>query len=224
MDKTALLTRYHAVQEAIEQAAQQAGRDAQSIRLLAVSKGHDAAAIRALLEADHRHFAENRVQEAQEKFTLLKEEYPDLELHLIGPLQTNKTREAVALFDVIHTIDRPNLAEKLQTEIARQSRALSCLIQVNIGEEPQKAGVSPQQTDELIRYCKEDTALPIKGLMCIPPHGALPTPYFALLNSIAKRHGLPELSMGMSEDYETAIRCGATMVRVGTAIFGARET
>jgi hypothetical protein len=193
-------------------------------RLVAVSKTHGPAMIEVALDAGQRVFGENRVQEAMAKWPALKEAYPDVVLHLIGPLQTNKVPEAVALFDVIETVDREKLARKLAAEMDKTGRRLPCFIQVNTGEEPQKAGVHPVEADAFIARCRDDFKLPVEGLMCIPPVDDDPAPHFALLAAIAKRNGLENLSMGMSGDYEIAIAMGATHVRVGTAIFGARET
>ena len=190
--------------------------------LVAVSKTHPAASVREALAAGHRVFGENRVQEAQAKYPALREAFPDLALHLIGPLQTNKVRDAVALFDVIESVDRPRLAEALAREMERSGRRLPCLIEVNTGEEPQKSGVMPAAADDFIVECRDRLGLPIVGLMCVPPLDEEPAPHFALLREIARRTGLELLSMGMSADFETAIRFGATHVRVGTAIFGAR--
>jgi pyridoxal phosphate enzyme (YggS family) len=167
-------------------------------------------------------FGENRVQEAQAKWPALKEQFPDTALHLIGPLQTNKVKQAVALFDVIETLDRPRLARSLAKEFERSGRRLSCFIQVNTGAEPQKAGILPEEADAFIAACIDEFALPIAGLMCIPPAADEPSLHFALLREIAGRHALGGLSMGMSADYEIAIAFGATHIRVGTAIFGAR--
>lgn len=167
-------------------------------------------------------FGESRVQEASSKWPALRDEFPDAELHLIGPLQTNKVRDALQLFDVIHTLDRPRLADALKAELDRRGRAPTLFIQVNTGEEPQKAGVPPLETASFIRYCREELELPVKGLMCIPPVDQPPAPHFALLQTLARKHDLPLLSMGMSDDFETAIKFGATHVRIGTAIFGAR--
>jgi len=211
-----------ALRRRIAEAARQAGRDPASVGLVAVSKTHPAAAIEAALAAGQRVFGENRVQEAAAKYTALKPAHPDLRLHLIGPLQTNKVKEAVALFDVIETVDRPRLAEALEREMSRQGRRRDCLVQVNTGQEPQKAGVGPGEADAFIEACRARWNLPIRGLMCIPPEREEPAPHFALLREIARRHGLVELSMGMSADFETAIRFGATLVRIGTAIFGHR--
>ena len=213
-----------AVRERIAAAARQATRDPASVSLVAVGKTQPAAAVREACLAGHRLFGENRVQEAQAKYPAVREAYPDLLLHLIGPLQTNKVRDAVALFDAIETVDRPHLAQALAREFDRSGRRRTCFIEVNTGEEPQKAGVLPAEADEFVALCRDRLLLPIAGLMCIPPLDEEPAPYFALLREIARRNGLECLSMGMSADYETAIRFGATHVRVGTAIFGARET
>jgi pyridoxal phosphate enzyme (YggS family) len=199
-------------------------RTADSVTLVAVAKTHPAAAVEAALAAGQTVFGENRVQEAQQKYPELRRRHPDLRLHLIGPLQTNKVKDAVALFDVIQTVDREKLARALAAEMARQGRRLQLFVQVNIGEEPQKAGIPPREADAFIRLCRDELGLAIAGLMCIPPADRPPAPYFALLREIAARNNLAELSMGMSGDYETAIRLGATLVRVGTAIFGTRET
>jgi len=190
--------------------------------LVAVTKTHPAERIVPALECGHRVFGENRVQEAARKWPPLRERYPDIELHLIGPLQTNKVAEAIALFDAIQTLDRPKLAHAIAGEIARTGRAPKLFIQVNTGEEPQKSGVVPADAPSLIALCR-DLRLPVCGLMCIPPFDKPPAPHFALLREIARAHDLALLSMGMSADFETAIRYGATHVRVGTAVFGARE-
>lgn len=211
------------VRNRIVAAAREAGRPVEAINLVAVSKTQPEAAVRAALAAGHRVFGENRVQEALAKFPALRDEYPDLELHLIGPLQTNKARDAVAHFDVIETLDRPHLADALAREMAKSGRPLPCFIEVNTGEEAQKAGVLPAAADDFIRDCRERLGLRVEGLMCIPPADEEPALHFALLREIARRNGLDKLSMGMSADYETAIRFGATHVRVGTAIFGARQ-
>jgi pyridoxal phosphate enzyme (YggS family) len=212
-----------AVRSRIEGAARAAGRAADAVTLVAVSKTHSAEAVRAALRAGQRVFGENRVQEALAKFPALRREFPELTLHLIGPLQTNKVKDAVAHCDVIETVDRPRLAEALAREMARSGRRLPCLVEVNIGEEPQKAGVLPAAADDFIRDCRDRLGLPIVGLMCIPPEHEEPALYFALLREIARRNRLGHLSMGMSADFETAVRFGATHVRVGTAIFGARR-
>jgi len=211
------------VRARIEASARAAGRTPDAVTLVAVSKTNPASAVRAALGAGQRVFGENRVQEALEKFPALRSEFSDLALHLIGPLQTNKVREAVTHFDVIETVDRTRLAEALAREMEHVGRRPSCLIEVNTGEEPQKAGIYPAAADEFIVDCLDRLGLPILGLMCVPPHGEEPSPHFALLREIARRHKLPTLSMGMSADFETAIRFGATHVRVGTAIFGARQ-
>jgi pyridoxal phosphate enzyme (YggS family) len=212
-----------AVRGRIAAAAEAAGRPPDSVSLVAVSKTHPEAAVRAALSAGQRVFGENRVQEALAKFPQLRQEFPDLVLHLIGPLQTNKVRDAVAHCDVIETVDRPRLAEALAREIERSGRDVPCYIEVNTGEEPQKAGVFPSAADAFIRDCRDRLGLRIEGLMCIPPEDEEPALHFALLREIARRNGLSVLSMGMSADFETAIRFGATHVRVGTAIFGSRR-
>jgi PLP dependent protein len=214
--------RLAAVKDRIAAAARAAGRDPLAVTLVAVSKTHDAAAVSTAIGAGQRVFGENRVQEAQGKYPALRAAHPDLVLHLIGPLQSNKAKDAVALFDVIESVDRTKLAEALAREIERTGRRLRCFIQINTGEEPQKAGVLPAEADAFIKDCRERWRLPVQGLMCIPPFDQEPSPHFALLREIARRHDLPELSMGMSADYEIAIRLGATHVRVGTAIFGER--
>lgn len=211
-----------AVRERIAAAAEAAGRAPASVSLVAVSKTQPAEAVRAALAAGHRSFGENRVQEAESKYPALRREFPGLALHLIGPLQTNKVRDAVALFDVIESVDRLRLAEALAKEMERSGRRPPCLVEVNTGEEPQKAGIAPAEADAFIRDCLERLELPVAGLMCVPPLDEEPAPHFALLREIARRTGLDLLSMGMSADFETAIRFGATHVRVGTAIFGAR--
>jgi len=210
-----------AVRARIADAARGAGRDPASVTLVAVSKTFGADAVQAALDAGQRVFGENRVQEAAAKFPQLKARYPDLELHLIGPLQTNKAREAVALFDVIESVDREKLARELAKEMARAGRRPRLYVQVNIGEEPQKAGVAPGELDALLAACR-GLGLAIEGLMCIPPADQPPAPFFARLRELAARHALPVASMGMSGDYAEAIAEGATHVRVGSAIFGVR--
>lgn len=212
------------VRAKIAAAAQDAGRNPADITLVAVSKTHGADRVRELLGVGQRVFGENRVQEACDKFPALKAEYPDLELHLIGPLQTNKVREAVALFDVIQSVDREKLAATLAKEMIRAGKRPQCFIQVNTGEEPQKAGILPADLDAFVAACRDTYALPVAGLMCIPPVEEEPALHFALLAKMAARHGLGKLSMGMSADYETAVRLGATHVRVGSALFGQRQT
>jgi hypothetical protein len=207
----------------IEAAARAAGRPEGAVTLVAVSKTHPIEAVRVALRAGQRIFGENRVQEALGKFPALRREFPDLVLHLIGPLQTNKVKDAVAHGDVIETVDRPHFAAALAREMDKSGRRLPCFIEINIGEEPQKAGVLPAAADGFIRDCRDRLRLPIEGLMCIPPEDEEPAPFFALLREIARRNGVDKLSMGMSADFETAIRFGATHVRVGTAIFGARR-
>jgi PLP dependent protein len=211
-----------AVRDRIGGAAREASRAPESVSLVAVSKTHPAAIVREALLAGHRIYGENRVQEAQAKYPELREEFPDLALHLIGPLQTNKVRDALALFDVIESVDRPRLAQVLAKEMDHTGRRPPCLIEVNTGEEPQKAGVMPAEADAFILECRDRLELPIVGLMCVPPLDEEPAPHFALLREIARRNDLRVLSMGMSADFEKAIRFGATHVRVGTAIFGAR--
>jgi len=206
----------------IAAAARTAGRDPAEIMLVAVSKTHDAAAIRPALEAGQRIFGENRVQEAAAKWPGLKAAFPGIRLHLIGPLQTNKVREAVALFDVVETVDRPKLARALAEESRRTGRRPACLIQVNTGREPQKAGIDPDQADALIALARDTYDLDVRGVMCIPPADEDPAPHFRLLAGIATRNRLPVVSMGMSGDFEQAIADGATHVRVGSAIFGSR--
>ena len=207
----------------IEAARKAAIAPAPETRLIAVSKTHGMEVIRPVLDAGQRIFGENRVQEAKAKWPPLRAEFPDLELHLIGPLQSNKVREAVALFDVIHSLDRPKLAHALKQEMVREARAPKLFIQVNTGEEPQKAGIAPKDTPDFIALCRDELALPVIGLMCIPPADEAPAPHFALLAKLARENGLTALSMGMSADFEIAIRFGATHVRVGSAIFGARD-
>jgi pyridoxal phosphate enzyme (YggS family) len=211
------------VQESIRRAASDHGRDPSGITLVAVSKTFPAEEIEPVLAAGQRVFGENYVQEAKAKWPRLRERFPDAELHMIGPLQSNKAREAVELFDAIHTLDRPSLAEALAKEIARSARKPRLLVQVNTGEEPQKGGVIPTEIDAFLEACHSRYGLQIEGLMCIPPAEDPPSPHFALLNTIARRHGLPMLSMGMSADFDAAIQLGATHVRVGSAIFGARS-
>jgi pyridoxal phosphate enzyme (YggS family) len=195
---------------------------ASEVRLIAVSKGHGPERILPVLEAGHRHFGENRVQEAKAKWSLLRGAFPDLTLHLIGPLQTNKVRDAVELFDAIHSLDRPKLAEALKAEMTRSGKSVPLFVQVNTGEEPQKAGIAPKDTVGFARHCTDALALPVVGLMCIPPIDEEPALHFALLQKLARECTLSFLSMGMSDDYGTAIRFGATHLRVGTAIFGQR--
>jgi pyridoxal phosphate enzyme (YggS family) len=210
------------VRAAIAAAEAEAKRPAGSATLIAVSKTFEADAIRPVLEAGQRHFGENRVQEALGKWPALKAEFPDVRLHLIGPLQSNKAKEAVALFDAIHSIDRPKIAKAIAEEMARQGRTLELYVQVNTGEEPQKAGIMPRDAKAFVAMCRDDMKLEISGLMCIPPVEEEPAVHFAFLEKLARDCGLKGLSMGMSGDFETAIAFGATHVRVGSAIFGGR--
>ncbi|NWG53566.1 MAG: YggS family pyridoxal phosphate-dependent enzyme [Hydrogenophilaceae bacterium] len=211
-----------ALLERIAAAARKAGRDPGAIALVAVSKQQPDDRVDAVLSTGQRLFGENRVQEAKARWRARRELYPDLRLRLIGPLQTNKAADAVAFFDAIDSLDREKLARALADAAQKQGRCPEILIQVNTGEEPQKAGVPPSDADAFIRAARETYALPIKGLMCIPPVEEEPAMHFALLAKIAARNGLSQLSMGMSDDYETAIRFGATQVRVGSALFGPR--
>ncbi|WP_282604779.1 YggS family pyridoxal phosphate-dependent enzyme [Pelagibius sp. Alg239-R121] len=210
------------VRQQIAAAADKAGRREEEISLVAVSKTHAAEQIEAALEAGQRVFGENRVQEAQSKFPALKTSWPGLELHLIGPLQTNKVKEAVGLFDVIQTLDRPKLAQALAREMQRSGSRPDCFIQVNTGEETQKSGIAPADIEAFLNLTRDDLGLPVVGLMCIPPIDENPALHFAFLNELARRSRLAQLSMGMSADYEQAVRLGATAVRVGSAIFGSR--
>ena len=211
-----------AVRTTIEAAAREAGRDPSSITLVAVGKAQPVERLAAALAAGQRVFGENYVQEAAGRWPGLRDRWPDVEVHLIGALQTNKAKEAVALFDVIQTVDRPKLAATLAKEMARQGRKLPVFIQVNTGEEPQKAGVWPAETDAFIELCRTEHGLEVRGLMAIPPADEDIALHTAFLGQIAKRNGLAGLSIGMSDDYADAVRFGATHVRVGSAIFGAR--
>src|SRR3954454_716935 len=211
-----------AVKQEIERACREASRDPATVALVAVSKTFAADAIQPIIAAGQRVFGENRVQEAKGKWPALLERTPGLELHMIGPLQSNKAREAVALFDAIHSVDRPSLCEALAKEIARQDQRPTLFVEVNTGGEPQKAGVLPEAADEFLKACRERHGLAISGLMCIPPASEPAAPHFALTAKIAARNGLTLLSMGMSADFATAIAFGATHIRVGTAIFGDR--
>ena len=212
------------VRDRIAAAREGAVSPAPETQLIAVAKNHPAERIVPVLEAGHRLFGENRVQEAKAKWPELRTRFAGIELHLIGPLQTNKVREALDLFDAIHSLDRLRLAEALKAELERRTtdRPLALFVEVNTGEEPQKAGIAPKDTEAFVRRCRDDMGLPVKGLMCIPPHGEDPRPHFTWLADRAAKHGLPTVSMGMSADFELAIACGATWVRVGSAIFGAR--
>lgn len=210
------------MEAAIIRACLAARRPRDSVTLVAVSKTFDAAAIEAVIAAGQRAFGENRVQEAKAKWPDLRLRHPHTELHLIGPLQSNKTREAIALFDAVHSVDRDSLCEALAKEIPRQNRHPTLFVQINTGQEPQKAGIVPDEADAFIARCRNHFGLAIAGLMCIPPVDEAPAPHFALTAKIAARNGLGLLSMGMSADFETAIALGATHVRVGSAIFGRR--
>lgn len=213
-----------AVNSSIAAAIDDYDRPEGAVQLIAVSKVQPIERVRAAVIAGHRLFGENRVQEALARWQPIRQEFDDIAVHLIGPLQTNKARDAVGFFDAIHTLDRPRLAAALAREMDRQDRRPDCYIEVNTGAEPQKAGVRASEADDFIRQCRVDYALPIVGLMCIPPADEAPALHFALLREIARRNGLTNLSMGMSGDYQTAIAFDATLVRVGTAVFGARET
>jgi pyridoxal phosphate enzyme (YggS family) len=226
-ESSAVITRAHsgtldAVEREIAAACAQGGRDRASVTLIAVSKTFDADAIVPIVESGQRVFGENRVQEAKAKWPGLMSAYPGLTLHLIGPLQSNKAKEAVALFDAIHSVDRPSICQALAKEINSQGRHPELFVQLNTGEEPQKAGVAPAEADGFIAACRETYGLAISGLMCIPPVNEAPAPHFALTAKIAARNGLKKLSMGMSADFAVAIQFGATHIRVGSAIFGHR--
>jgi PLP dependent protein len=210
------------IKNEIAASAKAANRDVESVQLVAVSKTFDAEAIRPVIAAGQRIFGENRVQEAERKWPPLRAEHPDVKLHLIGPLQSNKAKEAVAFFDAIHTIDREKIAHAVAAEMSKQGRALELFVQVNTGEEPQKAGVMPRETAAFVALCRDELKLPISGLMCIPPVDEEPAVHFAFLAKLARELGLSGLSMGMSSDFEAAVAFGATYVRVGSAIFGTR--
>jgi hypothetical protein len=211
-----------AVKQEIERACREAKRDPASVTLIAVAKTFGPEAIAPIIAAGQKAFGENRVQEAKTKWPALKAKHPDLELHMIGPLQSNKAKEAIALFDAIHSVDRPSLCEALAKEIAKAGRRPLLFVEINTGAEPQKAGVLPQDADGFLARCREVYGLTIDGLMCIPPFNEAPAPHFALTAKLTARNGLKLLSMGMSADYPVAIAMGATHVRVGTAIFGER--
>ena len=210
------------IQKKIKEAAKYSGRHFEDVTLIAVSKQQPEDRIEAALGSGIRIFGENRVQEAQMRWQARRPLYPDLHLHLIGPLQSNKAGDAVALFDVLHTIDRPKIATALKIEMNKQNRELPCFIQVNTGEEPQKAGIAPTEVGDFLAYCRTDVRLNICGLMCIPPIDEEAAMHFALLKSLTERFALPQLSMGMSGDFEEAISFGATHIRVGSALFGSR--
>ena len=219
---TSAVEQLHAVKAKIAGAEREAKREPGAVTLVAVSKTFAAEDIRPVIKAGQRVFGENRVQEAQAKWPALREASPGLELHLIGPLQSNKAKEAVALFDVIETVDREKIAAELAKEMTRQGRTLKLYVQVNTGSEPQKAGIEPREAVAFVKRCRDGYGLAIEGLMCIPPADENPGPHFALLEKLAREAGVAKLSMGMSGDYETAIAFGATSVRVGSAIFGSR--
>jgi pyridoxal phosphate enzyme (YggS family) len=221
-DREALRARLADVSRRIAAAARRAGRGPASVSLVAITKTIAADPVATVLEAGHRIFGENRVQEARAKWPALRERYPGIELHLVGALQSNKARDAVQLFDAIHSIDRGKIAEAVAQEMARQGKSLKLFIQVNTGEEPQKAGVAPKEVGHLLRTCREELGLAVAGLMCIPPVDEEPGVHFAFLAKLAGEHGLTCLSMGMSADFEKAILFGATHVRIGSEIFGSR--
>jgi len=212
------------IRTGIAAAAAGAVSPAPDIRLIAISKTRTGEDITPLIAAGQRDFGENRVQEAKAKWPPLRERYPGLTLHLVGPLQTNKVREAAELFDVIHSLDREKLADALKAELTARPQPLDLFVQVNIGEEPQKAGIAPRQCRDFVRHCIDTLKLPVIGLMCIPPADENPAAFFALTRTLAEACGVEKLSMGMSGDFETAIRFGASHVRIGTALFGARLT
>jgi PLP dependent protein len=221
-EKTGAVARLTETEARIAAAAREAGRDPADARLIAVSKTFEGPEIMPVLAAGQRLFGENRVQEAKAKWPQLTADFPDVRLHLIGPLQSNKAKEAVELFDAIHSIDRPKIARAIADEMEKQGKSLELFVQVNTGEEPQKAGVLPRELPELLRLCRDELGLAISGLMCIPPVDEEPAIHFAFLAKLAAENGLAGLSMGMSDDYETAVAFGATYVRVGSAIFGSR--
>jgi pyridoxal phosphate enzyme (YggS family) len=223
MQTTVTTSGLQRVRAEIARACNDAGRDVAAVTLVAVSKTFGPEAIEPVIAAGQRVFGENRVQEAKAKWPPLLEKHAGLALHLIGPLQSNKVKDAVALFDAIHSVDRASLCEALTKEIAKQRRSPLLFVEINTGAEPQKAGVLPQDADQFLRDCREKYGLDISGLMCIPPFEEAPGPHFALTAKIAKRNGLKLLSMGMSADFATAIQLGATHVRIGSAIFGARH-
>lgn len=217
-----VLERFGEIKGRMAKAAREAARQDGGAGLVAVTKTFAADEILPVLEAGHRVFGENRVREAEGKWPALRERFPGLELHLIGPLQSNKAADAVALFDVIETVDREKIARSLKTEMDKQSRRLRLYVQVNTGLEPQKAGIAPDDTRQFVALCRDELGLQVEGLMCIPPADENPGPHFALLRKLARESGVEKLSMGMSGDFETAIGLGATSVRVGSAIFGSR--
>lgn len=214
----------HPVELAIQKAAKESQRQRDDICLIAVSKTFPSASIEPFLEAGHLHFGENRLQEAQEKWPALKEKFSAVQLHLLGHLQTNKARTALMLFDYIHSLDRPKLAQHLARLMEETNKRPRCFVQVNIGDEPQKSGILLKEADDFIDFCTKELALPIIGVMALPPADENPVPYFGLLRKIAERKGLADLSMGMSDDFEHAIALGATHVRIGSALFGKRTS
>jgi PLP dependent protein len=220
---TTIDNRLTGVRSDIAGACRDAGRDPGSVTLVAVSKTFDAKAIEPVIDVGQRVFGENRVQEAKAKWPALRDQHPGIELHLIGPLQSNKARDAVAMFDAIHSLDRPSLAEALAKEVARQGRNPLLFVEINTGGEPQKAGVLPEEADDFLKDCREKYGLRVSGLMCLPPADEPPAPHFALTAKIARRNELNLLSMGMSADFAAAIAMGSTHVRIGTAIFGERS-
>lgn len=223
-NERSIVARLGQVRAEIASAAHAVGRAPSSVTLIAVSKGQSAADIARVIGAGQRVFGENRVQEAQAKWPALRQRHDGLELHMIGPLQTNKLRDAIALFDVIQTLDRRKLADAMAAEFARGGRQPDLFVQVNTGAEAQKSGVLPNEAPAFIAYCRDDLKLPVRGLMAIPPVAANPAPHFTVLRDLAHDCGLSQLSMGMSADYPIAVRLGATHVRVGTAVFGARSS
>lgn len=223
MEHQDIISNYKTVCQQIENKAAFLDRQPDDVQLVAVSKTYFADAITPVLEAGQRVFGENRVQEAQQKWPDLRAEFPNIELRLIGPLQSNKAADAVELFDVIETVDRPKIARALANEIQKQSKPCKIFIQVNTGMEEQKAGIAPSEVKNMVALCRDELSLDVQGLMCIPPFDENPGPHFALLRTVAHKNGLKCLSMGMSGDFETAIEFGATSVRVGSAIFGARK-
>ena len=222
MDQITAAERLTEIQGRIEKARRRFGPPPEAVTLVAVSKTFGVDDVRPILEAGHRVFGENRVQEAAGKWPELRAAYPDVELHLIGPLQTNKAKDAVALFDVIATVDRDRVAGALRTEMSKAGRELPVFVQVNIGGEAQKSGIAIEETTAFVARCRDEHKLDVRGLMCIPPDGVAPGPYFAQLVQLARDAGVKELSMGMSGDFETAVAMGATHVRIGTALFGER--
>ncbi len=222
IEENSIIDAYNAVLRRIRLVQQKQNSVQHDVHLVTVSKTFSRSIIEPVLRSGHRIFGENKVQEAQSKWVELKQKYEGCELHLIGPLQTNKTRDAVALFDVIQTLDRPKLAKFLAKEMEKQKKTVNLFIQVNIGDEPQKAGIAVNELSRFVKLCRDDLKLPVIGLMCIPPKDDDPRPHFNKLKQLADVHKLKNISMGMSADFETAIECGANYVRVGSAIFGNR--